>query len=52
MNFGEKLKMLRKEKNLSGKQVADGLGIGLRTYRYNYLWRKTHRLACGMNATS
>ena len=34
MNFGEKLKMLRKEKNLSGKQVADGLGIGLRTYRY------------------
>ena len=34
MNFGEKLRHLRKEKHLSQKEVADKLNISLRTYSY------------------
>ena len=34
MNFGEKLRYLRKEKGLSQKEVAEKLNIGLRTYKY------------------
>ena len=32
MNFGEKLRILRKEKGLSQKDVAEKLKISLRTY--------------------
>lgn len=32
MNFGEKLRMLRNEKKLSQKEVAEKLGISLRAY--------------------
>ena len=35
MNFGEKLRHLRKEKRLSQKEVAEKLNISVRTYR-NY----------------
>lgn len=34
MNFGEKLRWLRLEKNLSQKEVAEKLNISLRTYVY------------------
>lgn len=32
MNFGEKLRLLRKERNLSQKEAAEKLNISLRTY--------------------
>ena len=43
MNFGEKLKLLRTEKNLSQKDVAEKLNISLRTYTYYELNQRRPR---------
>ena len=37
MEFYERIRLLRKEKGLTQKEVADGLGIGYRAYQcYEY----------------